>query len=39
MKHFKTISVVKADAFFDFYNSLFRAFNEFRYAKKEEFPF
>jgi hypothetical protein len=36
MKHIKPISTPKADSFMDFYNSLYRAWAEFKDAKGGE---
>ncbi len=36
MKHIRQISTPKAGAFVDFYNALFRAWVDFRSAKKGE---
>jgi len=33
MKHFRQITVARADAFTDFWNALFRAWQDFRYDK------
>ena len=36
MKHIKTITTPKADVFSDFFNAVFRAFQNFIVAKKNE---
>ncbi len=36
MKHIKKISTVRADAFTDFLNAIWRAWQDFRIAKKNE---
>ena len=36
MKHIKPISTPKADSFLDFYNSIYRAWVEFKDGKGEE---
>ena len=36
MKHIKAISTPKADSFIDFYNSVYRAWVEFRDGKRDE---
>lgn len=37
MKHIKTISMTRADAFTDFLNAVWRAWQDYRVAKKNEF--
>ena len=37
MKHIKTISTAKADAFTNFYNAIWRSWQDFRYQKKNEY--
>lgn len=37
MKHIKPISVTRADAFTDFFNAIWRSWQDFRFAKKNEF--
>jgi len=37
MKHIRTMSVSRADAFTDFWNAFWRAYRDFRFAKKNEF--
>jgi hypothetical protein len=39
MKHIKKISTVRADAFLDFFNAMYRAWEDFKFAKKNEFSF
>ena len=39
MKHVKTMTVAKADAYSDFFNAIWRAWQDFRFAKKNEFSF
>ena len=36
MKHLKKISTTRADAFTDFFNAVWRAWQDFLYAKKNE---
>jgi hypothetical protein len=36
MKHIKTITTARADSFTDFMNAFWRAWIDFRYAKKNE---
>lgn len=36
MKHIRKITTVRADAFTDFMNAIWRAWQDFRYAKKNE---
>ncbi|MFP4500049.1 MAG: hypothetical protein ACLFTT_03530 [Candidatus Hydrogenedentota bacterium] len=37
MKHVKRITVARADAFTDFWNALWRAWQGFRFDKSQEF--
>lgn len=37
MKHIKKITMVRADAFTDLLNAVWRAWQDFRYAKKNEY--
>ncbi len=37
MKHVTRITVARADAFTDFWNALWRAWQDFRYDKAREF--
>lgn len=39
MKHLKRISVVRADAFTNFMNAMWRAWQDFRFEKKNEIGF
>lgn len=39
MKHLKTISIARADAFTDFTNAIYRAWRDFRFGKKNELGF
>ena len=39
MKHIKTITTPKADAFTDLLNEIWRAWQEFRFAKKGDVGF
>ncbi len=39
MKHVKPMTVAKADAYSDFFNAIYRAWVDFRIAKKNEFSF
>ena len=39
MKHVKKISVAKADAFTNYYNAIWRAWQDFQFAKKNEYSF
>lgn len=39
MKHIKTISTSKADAFTTYYNAIWRAWRNFQYEKKNESQF
>ncbi len=36
MKHIKKISVVRAEAFANFFNAFWRAWRDFQYSKKYE---
>ena len=36
MKHIKTITVARADAFTNFFNAVFRAWQDFLFEKKNE---
>ena len=36
MKHIKTITLARADAYADFLNAVWRAWQDFLYAKKNE---
>lgn len=37
MKHLKPMTVARADAFTNFFNAIFRAWQDFRFEKKNEF--
>ncbi len=39
MRHLRTISMAPADAFNDFMNALWRAWQDFRYEKNREITF
>jgi hypothetical protein len=39
MKHVRPMTVAKADAYSDFFNAVWRAWQDFRFAKKNEFGF
>lgn len=36
MKHLKRITTQRADAYSDFWNAVWRAYRDFRFAKKNE---
>lgn len=36
MKHLRPVTVARADAFTDLYNAIWRAWRDFRYAKKND---
>lgn len=39
MRHVKVVTVKRADAYTDFLNALWRAWQDFRYQKNEEIAF